>query len=119
MARRSASGSISEPTNVSTSPTWWCGECSRSKIRGVTPCSLSLSTTCEPMKPEPPVTRTLICLTPLVRFLGTVRVSRTVVIERDAPVVLGDPIGVRQVDLVTHDPVARLVVDLAGGLLDG
>src|SRR4051794_28473783 len=76
-------------------------------MRGETPCSHSLSTTCEPMKPDPPVTRTLIYL------------LRSVVIEGHAPVVLGDPVGVGQVHHVPHDPVARLLVDLAGGLLDG
>ena len=59
-------------------------------MRGSWPCARSRSTTCEPMKPEPPVTRTFMRL-PL-------RVGP--VVERHAPVVLGDPVGVRQVDRI-------------------
>src|SRR5690348_9976761 len=32
--------------------------------------------------------------------------------------VLGDPVGVRKVDVVAHDPMAGRVVDLAGRSLD-
>ena len=44
---------------VSTSSGEWYGEALRSKIRGVSPRSIRRSTTWEPMKPPPPVTRTL------------------------------------------------------------
>src|SRR5438034_9395979 len=40
------------------------------------------------------------------------------VVERRAPVVLGDPVRVRQIVVRAHDPVAGLVVDLAGGALE-
>src|SRR5262245_36057544 len=40
------------------------------------------------------------------------------VVERHAPVVLRDPVRVRQIHGVPHDPVAGLVVDLAGRALD-
>ena len=40
------------------------------------------------------------------------------VVERHAPVVLGHPVGVRQLVGAAHDPVAGLFVDTAGALLD-
>ena len=60
IARSRLPGSVIEPVKVSTSSGEWYGEALRSKIRGVTPFAISLSTTWEPMKPPPPVTRTLI-----------------------------------------------------------
>ena len=70
------------------------------------PAAARRSTTCEPMKPEPPVTSTV--LMPRSRP----------VIERDAPVVLRHPVGVRQIVVRAHDAVAWLGIDLAGRALD-
>ena len=73
------------------------------------PVASSRSTTCDPMKPDPPVTRT---------FMHRLPSAIRPVVERHAPVVLGHPVRVRQVDRVPEDPVAGLVVDLARRALD-
>ena len=72
----------------------------------------SLSTTCEPMNPDPPVTRTLNRRPPGARAGGGP------VVQRRAPVVLRDPVGVREIDGVPEHAVAGLVVDLPGGALE-
>src|SRR5437763_1736362 len=59
MARASAGVSVASPITVSTDPGSWCGDSRRSKMRGSYPRAASVSTTWEPMKPEPPVTSTL------------------------------------------------------------
>src|ERR1700730_1424723 len=73
-------------------------------MTGSCPRARSLSTTCDPMNPDPPVTRTLMC---------SVSVPRTVV-ERYAGVVACDPIATREFHVVAHDPVTRLVINPAG-----
>src|SRR6201999_21449 len=106
IARSRLLGSVIEPVKVSTSSGEWYGEALRSKIRGVIPRSSRRSTTWETMKPPPPVTRTLISVPSLRQ--SRLAALRSVV-ERDAPVVLSDPVGVRQLVGAAHDPVAGLV----------
>src|SRR5438105_1447254 len=130
-ARRTAAGSSRSPTIVAAP----YGEGTRSKTRGSCPCAERRSTTCEPMKPDPPVTSTLITTVDpgaLMREQSE-RSRRSVptmsdprgfsfggrsVVERNAPVVLRDPVRVRKLDVVAEQAVARLVVDLARRALD-
>src|SRR5581483_9891247 len=77
-------------------------------MTGSCPRARSLSTTCEPMNPEPPVTRTLIWLPLACRS----------VIKRNARVVAGHPVGVGQIDGVAHDPMAWFVVHTPRGALE-
>src|SRR5713101_7860938 len=49
------------------------------------------------------------------RRTGTLR-CRGFIVDRHAPVMAGDPLGVREVDVVAHDPVTGRVIDLAGGV---
>src|SRR4051794_3719481 len=116
-------------------------------MRGRCPAARSLSTTWDPMNPAPPVTRTFIAAPPSSLRRSSLRLRRAygahrwasveptaliaappsslrrsplvgAVVDRHAPVVLGDPVRVRQVDPVAHDAVARLVVDLPRRALD-
>src|SRR5439155_7631139 len=113
------------------------GERTRSKLRVSCPCARSRSRTCEPMNPEPPVTSTLMAARAPPALVGRraepgrelvptkpdppgfsfAPVDRPVV-KRHTPVVLRDPVGVRQVDVVAQQAVAGLVVDLAGRAVD-
>src|SRR5579875_3520711 len=82
------------------------------------PRARSVSTTWEPMKPAPPVTSTLTSDSPRpLRREGGVRAAGSVV-ERHAGMVRGDPVGVREIDRMTEDPVTRLVVHAAGRALE-
>src|SRR5579859_4157147 len=75
-------------------------------MTGSWPRARILSTTCEPMKPDPPVTRTLMTPPPSLY-------ARPVV-EGHARVVARYPVGVGELYAMTHDAVARLVVDTPG-----
>ena len=97
-ARRVASRSARSPIDRLDRAGPWCGDGTRSKMTGSWPCARSRSTTCEPMKPAPPVTRTLIS-----DDAPGARHGRGPVVERRAPVVLRHPVGVREVDVVAHD----------------
>src|SRR4051794_11929292 len=59
MAVCRAGRSSRSPRTVSTSSVAWCSDWRTSKMRGAMPAASRRSTTCEPMKPAPPVTRTL------------------------------------------------------------
>src|SRR3954454_16584296 len=59
IARASAATSVQSPLTCATDPGTWWGDSTRSKFTGRCPDSTSESTTCDPMNPEPPVTRTL------------------------------------------------------------
>src|SRR5207302_1954810 len=76
-------------------------------MTGWWPRARSLSTTWEPMKPEPPVTSTRIRSS----------LNRPV-IQRRARMVSRHPVAVGQRHVVAHDAVAGLVVDPAGGALE-
>src|ERR1700749_5186894 len=93
IARSRLPGSVIEPVKVSTSSGEWYGEALRSKIRGVTPFAISLSTTWEPMKPPPPVTSTLLGSGLLAQGRGA---AVGAVVERHAPMILRHPVGVWQ-----------------------
>ena len=115
-ASRTASASVRSPITVSTSPGRGTarGRGRRSAARGRLP--TSLSTTCEPMKPGAAGDESLHRPAP---GDGLERGQRGgPVVERRAPVVLRDPVGVREVDRVAHHAVAGLVVDLAGRALE-
>src|SRR5579859_497267 len=72
-------------------------------MTGSWPRARSLSTTCEPMKPDPPVTRTL--------MTGPPSLYARPVVKGHAGVVARYPVGVGELYVMTHDAVARLVVD--------
>src|SRR5437667_4064479 len=84
-----------------------------SKTRTSTPLFRSLSTTCEPIKPDPPVTSTLIALISLC-----IDSDCRIVIEGHAPVVLRNPFGIGEATASFHDGMAQLVIHLSRGLLD-
>src|SRR4051794_34757489 len=117
------------PITVSTSS--WDDERRRSKIRGWWPAARRRSTTCEPMKPAPPVTRMRLmpqagktycppgnysCCTSSAGRRPADGVGT--VVQRNARMVVGDPVRVGQVVGRPHDAMAGVVVDATAGSLD-